>query len=332
MRYGRVALPLLLVGTLSTNVALLLRPEAAPRTDRDMAQGVSRALRAVSEQVSPAVVSISTRALRGSGVLLSSDGLIVTNHHVVQHFQRCRVELSDGRSLTARVVGSDPDTDIALVHVEGDGFSAVEVSDDPPPGIGTWVLAFGNPMGLSHSVTFGIVSARGREANLPDIIYEDFLQTDAAINAGNSGGPLIDLDGKLIGINTAKEVAGEFRQGLGFAIPAYMVKEVVAELLEKGHVERGWFGISVVESRTGVIVESITTGSPADDAGFRALDLVVGIDGAEVANRRALFAAIAGLAPGSTVDVDVVRDETRVVLPVRVGTRPMRNAHTSLNE
>ena len=294
----------------------------APVTDREVALSVSRAISDVSSRVVPAVVSVRTRWLSGSGVFVSPDGLIVTNNHVTNGVRRCTVELVDGRRLSARVIGTDPDTDLALLDVEGEGFEHLLFSDDPPPQIGTWVLAIGNPLGYDHTVTFGIISARSRQAGLRNVVYEDFLQTDAAINLGNSGGPLIDLDGRVVGINTAKEVVPGGSQGLGFAIPAYMVRDVVSQLLEKGFVERGWFGIEVSGEGDSVRVNKVIEDSPAAHAGMESGDIVLAIGEHPIGSRRDLFDAIAALPPGTRVSVKVERHGTTRQVEVEVGQRP----------
>jgi len=320
----RLALPLLLVATLTTNAALLLRPEDAA-SDRAVALSVSRAITAVSNEVRAAVVSVRSSKLTGSGVFVSEDGLIVTNFHVTAGEPECRVTLLDGRTLDARLVGEDPDSDLALLSIGGSGYRHLTFSEEPPPPIGTWVLALGNPLGYDHTVTFGIVSANGREAGIEGVVYEDFLQTDAAINAGNSGGPLVDLDGRVVGINTAKEVVPGGSQGLGFAIPAYMVRDVVGQLVEKGFVERGWLGIEVGQNRFGVVVTRVTEKSPAEAAGLRQRDMVVAIGGQKIETVRELFRTIADLQPGSKVAVDIRRNGKAEVLQVEVaqrGTRP----------
>ncbi len=326
MDWKRLTLPALLAGTLATNALLLARgphPAAAATTDKEVARSVSRAISEVSAEVTPAVVSVRTRWLTGSGVFVSEDGLIVTNNHVIGGARRCDVTLLDGRVLSAKVVGTDPDSDLALLDVTGSGYDYLEFSSAPPPDIGTWVLAIGNPLGFDHTVTFGIISAQGREAGLAEVVYEDFLQTDAAINAGNSGGPLIDLDGRVVGINTAKEVVPGGSQGLGFAIPAYMVRDVVRQLVEKGFVERGWFGITVGNGRGGdIVVSTVRENSPAKSAGLRPGDTVVAIGGREIDNVRELFDAIASLKPGSKVAVDIRRDGALEVLLVEVAQRP----------
>jgi S1-C subfamily serine protease len=338
MQVARFALPLLLLGTVSTNVALLLRSHEPAPSDREVATQVSRAIRDVSEDVTAAVVSVTSRGegrfglMRGSGVVLSPDGLIVTNSHVTNGAKRVLVTFRDGRTAEARVIGSDPESDLAVLHVVGENHRYAPLSASPPPDIGTWVIAVGNPMGLDHTVTFGIISARGRDG-VGIAFYEDFLQTDAAINAGNSGGPLVDLAGQVVGINTAKEVIRQGNQGLGFAIPAYMVQEVVDEILEKGYVERGWFGIGVrdvVEPPRGlsngdhVEVDQVVSGSPAEKAGFEVGDIVLAIGKTRIERKRDVLDSIAALDPGTRVAVDVWRKGERDVLLVQVGEREVR--------
>ncbi len=307
MNWKRLPLPLLLAGTLATNVVLLTRPAGsaapaapAPRTDAEVARSVSRAISEVSERVRSAVVSVRTPWLSGSGVLISSDGLIVTNFHVTGGAETCDIRLLDGRRLTGRLVAFDRDSDLALISVPGKDFEYLEFADGPEPPIGTWVLAVGNPLGFDHTVTFGIISAAGREAGLSEVVYENFLQTDAAINSGNSGGPLVDLDGRVVGINTAKEVVSGGAQGLGFAIPAEMARDVISQLADKGYVERGWFGIGIEKHRLrrGLYIESVTGGSPADRAGMERGDYLLAINGEAVQSKRAVFDQIAAAEHG----------------------------------
>lgn len=333
MQAARLSVPLLVLGT-ATNLALLLgsatRTAPVAPTDRDLARSVARAVHDVADEVTSAVVSVTSRGLRGSGVLIDGRGSIVTNHHVVRDARRVRVTLRDGRDLLARVVGTDADSDLALLDLEGEGFPHARLSSEPPPPIGTWVLAIGNPMGLSHTVTFGIISAQGR-AGIGIAIYEDFLQTDAAINHGNSGGPLVNLDGEVVGINTAVELSTPgASQGLGFAIPAYMVREVIGDLSAKGYVERGYFGIEVRDSeyagtseRRGTVrVTRVYESSPAERAGIRVGDLVLAIAGTPILETRDLFDAVARLDPGAQVEVEVWRSQGRQNLRVDVGERP----------
>jgi S1-C subfamily serine protease len=335
MQLRRLTLPLLLAATVTSNVILLTRTEA---TGTATGERLSQAVRDVAEQVTPAVVSVTSRAegrivARGSGVIVDSDGTVVTNNHVVQGAEIVNVTLFDGRTLPARVRGSDAETDLSVLDVMGHGFPTADLSAGVPPAIGTWVVAIGNPMGLDHTVTFGIVSARGR-SGLGIATYEDFLQTDAAINAGNSGGPLVDLDGAIVGINTAKELVRGGNQGLGFAIPSYMVQEVVSEILAKGHVERGWFGIRMrdlsareteslgLERSPRVAVRHVLPNSPAQSAGLEIDDVVLAIGGTEINEQRDLLDAVARLDPGTKVAVDVWRERKLEVLLVDVARRP----------
>jgi len=336
MQSSRFVLPFLLLSTLATQFALLTREPAAEAvdTDRDVAAALSRTVEEVSAEVAPAVVSVTslsgqrTRA-RGSGVIIRSDGVVVTNYHVIQGGNAVTVTLQDGSEVPARVRGFDSETDLAILDIRGRGFPVVQLSEEGPPPIGTWVLALGNPMGLDHTVTFGIISARGRSINIAT--YEDFIQTDAAINAGNSGGPLVNLDGEVVGINTAKEVVLTGSQGLGFAIPAYMVREVVDEILEKGFVERGWFGISVADLPTKradslgaastAYVRQVIPDSPAAAAGFEDGDIVLSIGGMVVTESKDVLDQIAKLDPGTKTAVDVWRDHREKLLLVEVGKR-----------
>ncbi len=325
------ALPLLVAGSLLSNLAWLRRSSAPG--DLDVARGVSRAMQEIAARVTPAVVGVTSfrgqgGVTVGSGVFVDADGVIVTNHHVIDGAREVSVSLLDGRRMSARVRGSDKGTDLAVLQVAGDDLPFALLSEDAPPGIGSWVLAVGNPDGLDHTVTFGIVSARGRSGlNIAD--YEDFLQTDAAINFGNSGGPLIDLEGRVVGINTA---VWQGNQGLSFAIPAYMVREVVAEILEKGFVDRGWFGIRVrdlsearavgLAGEARVAVDFVFPGSPAAAAGLQLGDIVLAIGDRTVPDQRTLLDAIARLEPGARVPVEVWRDGRRQRLAVDVGERP----------
>ena len=338
MHSSRLAVPAFLLGALATPLSLYWRDAgAAAVSDRDVARRLSAAMQDVAAQVGPSVVSVESFAgragtLRGSGVLLSEEGLIVTNRHVIDGAQNHRVRLSDGRELRARLVGSDADTDLAVLDVEGDGYPTASLSPDSPPAVGTFVMAFGNPLGLDHTVTSGIVSARGRALQIAT--YEDFIQTDAAINNGNSGGPLVDLDGRVIGITTAKEWTTRGNQGLGFAIPAYMVREVVDDIVAKGYVERGFFGFQLrtlgagwarqqgLDPRPYVSVKEIEPNTPADLAGFREGDVVLAVGQQPIADQRTLFASIARLDPGSKVAVDVWREGAKQTLLVEVGMRP----------
>lgn len=334
MEIRRLALPLLLAGGTLTNVALLLRPDA--KAPESISAQISREMSHTAEQVGPAVVSILSlgagrSGLTGSGVLLREDGLIVTNNHVIRGAQRVTVTLLDGRKLKAEVIGTDPESDLALLDIQGSGYPTAKLGSSEPPAVGSWVLAIGNPLGFDHTVTSGIISARGR-TGIDVATYEDFLQTDAAINSGNSGGPLVNLKGEVVGLNTAIELV-QGNQGLGFAIPAHMIQKVVDDIVEKGYVERGYFGIAVegmsatacarrgLSSVARVQVSRVEKGTPAERAGFRTSDILLEISGNSVQSERQLFDDIADLNPGSKVSVDVWRRGRREVLLVTVGDR-----------
>lgn len=271
------------------------------------------------------------RAARGlgSGFLIGADGHVVTNNHVVAGAGEVAVTLEDGRELPARVVGRDPRTDLALLKVEAGGaLPHLSLGDSDRARPGDWVVAVGNPFGLDGTVTAGILSARGRGIGAGP--YDDFLQVDAPINRGNSGGPLFAQDGTVIGVNTAIFSPSGGSVGIGFAIPSNLVETVVAQLQEKGRVERGYLGASLqpvdrtmadalglTEAR-GALVAGVEKGSPAEAAGLRAGDVVVSVDGAAVRDPRGLARAVADLKPGARADLRVHRDGGERVLAATV--------------
>ncbi|MEM8712239.1 MAG: trypsin-like peptidase domain-containing protein, partial [Planctomycetota bacterium] len=303
--------------------ALVSLDEYAAATARE----VSSAFEQASRQIAPSVVRIESfqrggggyfPAGQGSGVILDEDGLIATNAHVVRGSSSLKVILVDGRDFDAKIVGLDNDTDLALLRISAAGLQAARLRTERPARVGEWVIAVGNPLGLGHSVTAGIVSGEGRNQGLTN--YDNFLQTDAAINPGNSGGPLVDLDGEVIGINTAVVDTRRGGQGIGFAIPAQMVSDVVGQLAEKGRVSRGYIGVQLSEvERDGfvaggyegtsrVMVSGVVDGGPADRAGLEARDIIDRVDGQPVTSLQKLMAMIARLAPGTRVPIEVVRD------------------------
>ncbi len=307
----------------------------------DVAQGVSRAFEEVSERIAPSVVRIeSARKMdggvrpigEGSGFVLDEAGLIVTNAHVVEGADSIRVQLLDGRGLQAALVGRDTESDLALLRVEADGLVAAPLREDEPARVGEWVIAVGNPLGLGHSVSAGIVSGRGRTANITT--YEDFIQTDAAINPGNSGGPLVDLQGRIVGVNTAVADIRMGGQGIGFAIPARMVAEVTDQLARHGEVRRGYVGVNLREVRDSelgrmdysgasrVAVRSVVRGGPAETAGLESGDLVVGVNDRAVTTVQSLMAAVASFAPGTEVRLEVRRGQLNRTVSVMLGERP----------
>jgi serine peptidase DegS len=293
-------------------------------------------------RAAPAVVSIYTRALlpqsadpnperrggemrylyrmqndMGSGVIVSEDGYILTNHHVINMVQNIRVALFDGRIVPAKIVGSDPETDLAVLKVGLNGLSAASLAEAPGVRVGDVVLAIGNSLGLSHTVTMGIVSATGRN-DLRSLLYEDFIQTDAAINAGNSGGALVNAHGELIGISTRKLGASTGAQNIGFAIPVSMAKRVMEQIIEYGTVRRAWLGATFVDirptvqpdgsvARTGIAVGWVAEQGPAWAAGIRQGDVIVSLDGQPVTDANQFQLAISERDPGSKVELGVNR-------------------------
>ncbi len=266
----------------------------------------------------------------GSGVIVDADGHIVTNNHVIGDASEVEVRLSDKTKLIAQVIGKDPDTDLALLKVTADRpLPAVRFGDSNTVRVGQWVLAVGNPFGLDRTVTLGVVSGIGRE-NINLSRYENFIQTDASINPGNSGGPLFNLRGEVIGINTA---IINFAQGIGFAIPSNMAKQVIQQLQAKGKVVRGWLGVGIqpltaelakkfgVGEGEGVLVNEVFDKDPAAEAGIKPGDIITKIDGSIVDTPNRLSRLIATLPPGATAKVEVVRDLQRVVLDVALTER-----------
>ena len=265
----------------------------------------------------------------GSGVILSSDGLVVTNHHVVDGAEKLEVKLHDGRMFNAKVLGSDPLTDIALIQLEGaKGLKAATLGSSASMSVGDWVIAIGSPMGLEQSATTGIVSAKGRGSlGLYANSYIDFLQTDASIAPGSSGGPLFNLNGEVIGINTA---VGGVGRGLGFAVPIDQAKTVIPQLKHSGKVVRGWLGISGRDiepavgraPETGAVIGAVMPGTPAAKAGLQAGDRIVAVDGHDVASFGDLRGRVAELKPGSAVTLKAVRKDKPLELKATVGKLP----------
>jgi serine protease Do len=271
----------------------------------------------------------------GSGVIVSSDGYIITNNHVVADAKEVSVVLSDGEEYEAEIVGADPKSDIAVIKIEAKGLPAVHLGDSDRLEVGEWVLAVGSPFSqnLNHTVTAGIVSAKSRVAvGLAD--YEDFIQTDAAINPGNSGGALVNLDGDLVGINTAIASRSGGSQGVGFAIPINMVRTIKDELIANGSVTRGWIGVGIqpvtkeiqealdLPDRNGVLVSSIVEDSPAEKAKLEREDVIVSLNGEKIESMRAFRNRIAATPPGTDVDLAVLRDGKRREVTVALGKLP----------
>jgi serine protease Do/serine protease DegQ len=267
----------------------------------------------------------------GSGVVVDArQGYVLTNHHVVENAQEITVTLQDGRRLEASLVGSDPDTDVAVVQVPAERLKAVDFANSDALRVGDFVVAIGNPFGLGQTVTSGIVSALGRRG-LGIEGYEDFIQTDASINPGNSGGPLVNLRGELVGINTAILAPSGGNVGIGFAIPSNMAREVMSHLVAHGEVRRGRIGVTMqdltpalsaafgLRVEQGAVVASVESGSPAARAGLQPGDVVVALNGKEVRDAADVRNAIGLLRVGEAVDLKVVRDGKSRTVSLRVG-------------
>ncbi|HVN76559.1 MAG TPA: Do family serine endopeptidase [Thermoanaerobaculaceae bacterium] len=275
----------------------------------------------------------------GSGVIVTPDGTIVTNNHVVAKATEIQVMLSDKRVFKARVVGTDPDTDVAVIKIDATGLPTVTWGDSSTLRVGDLVMAFGNPFGLNFTVTRGIVSAVGR-AGLGIESFEDFIQTDAAINPGNSGGALVDVRARLVGISTAIVTGGSGMSGeggsngIGLAIPANIVRHAMESLIKTGKVERGYLGVSVGDLTeklakqfgapdiAGAVVEDVTAGSPADKAGVKAGDVVRAVDGEKVTSKDQLTSRVASTDPGTTIRLGLIRNGREETVAVTLGTRP----------
>ncbi len=268
---------------------------------------------------------------QGSGFFISADGYAVTNNHVVEKAESVQVTADDGKILTAKVIGTDPRTDLALIKVEGGPFPYVKLSDKAPR-IGDWVIAVGNPFGLGGTVTAGIVSARGRDIGAS--AYDDFIQIDAPVNKGNSGGPTFDTDGNVIGVNTAIFSPSGGSVGIAFAIPADTVNSVVAQLKEHGSVTRGWIGVQIqpvtpdiadslgLKKAEGALVAEPQANSPAQKAGIEAGDVITSVDGKEVKDARDLAKKIGAMAPKSSVKLTVLHKGAEKTLTLTLGELP----------
>ena len=273
-----------------------------------------------------------SRSSVGSGLIYSADGYIVTNHHVAHGADEIVVKLSDKREFVAELVGSDPRSDLALLKIDAEDLPTAELGDSSALRVGQWVLAIGSPFGFEHSVTAGIVSAKGR--SLPNENYIPFIQTDVAVNPGNSGGPLFDLDGRVVGVNAQIYTRTGGFMGLSFAIPIDIVSEVIAQIRRDGHVVRGWLGVYIQEVTrelaesfgldrpTGALISSIMPDGPAADSALEVGDIILRFDGREVADSSALPPLVGQARPGRAVPVEVLRGGERRTVPVTLGELP----------
>ncbi|HEV3138438.1 MAG TPA: trypsin-like peptidase domain-containing protein [Pirellulales bacterium] len=335
------------------------------RAEVDIARGqlpsptlaeISRQFAVVAKAIAPSVVHIETEQVvssvrgdewsrllavprqyraqgQGSGVIVDEAGFILTNYHMVENAQQIQVKLSDNEIRSAEIVGLDPATDLAVLKISPGGLIAAQWGDSDALEVGGLVWAVGNPFGLDRSVTFGIISAKSRQ-HVSESPYQDFLQTDAAVNPGNSGGPLVDASGKIVGINTA--IVGRAYQGISFAIPSGLAQEVYQRLKSSGRVERGWLAVKLddltpelaeklgVKDLTGGLVERVLTGGPADKAGIEPGDVIVEWDGHPITDATELTLLIAKTKVGSKTAAVLIRDGAKVRRDVIVEARPAK--------
>jgi S1-C subfamily serine protease len=315
-------------------------------------EGISHAYRSVSRKIAPSLVHISVESPtdlpeefsflenrrmlhkgQGSGVIVDDDGYIMTNYHVIKDAAAVEVTLADGRIVAGQMVGFDELTDLAVLKIDAPKLVAAEWGDSDELDVGSPVWAAGSPFGLQRSVTFGILSAKNR-AGLAGTPYQDFLQTDAAVNPGNSGGPLVNTRGNVIGINTA--IVGEAYQGISFAVPSSVVQKVYARIKKGGHVSRGWLGVLMAEvdeqladrmglpDTEGVFIEQVVgkPDSPAARAGLQARDIIRAWNGQKIINRSTLARIVAKTQIGSEATVKVLRDNEELLFKIQVGERP----------
>ncbi|MGH7386919.1 MAG: Do family serine endopeptidase, partial [Candidatus Methylomirabilales bacterium] len=337
---------------------------AADPRDRALVERMQQVFVEVAERLKPSVVNISTtqkvqpsrrqtepffrgpfreffgeefferffeRRSLGSGVIVDAKGTILTNNHVVEQADEIQVTLVDERTFQAKVIGTDPKTDLAVIRIEGaKDLKPASLGNSAKIRTGDFVIAIGNPFGLSHTVTVGVISATGR-AGMGITAYEDFIQTDASINPGNSGGPLLNIDGQVIGINTAIVASG---QGIGFAIPITPAREIMEQLIKEGRITRGWLGVLIqpltpdlarqfgVKAGEGVVVGDVLEGGPAETAGLTTGDVIQAVGGKPVTDVRGLQRLVAALRPGTQVAVTVNRKGKDVTLNATVGQMP----------
>ncbi len=273
----------------------------------------------------------------GSGIIVAADGYILTNNHVVEGATLVTVATEGSQKYTAKVIGTDPQTDIAVLKIEGDSFPFAQIGDSDALRVGEWVVAIGNPFELNQTVTAGIVSAKGRSqgrSSMSDVTFQDFIQTDAAINPGNSGGPLLNLRGQVVGINSAILTRTGGSIGIGFAVPSNMAKNVMDQLLTSGKVERGFLGIQPQDlsdnlsksfnytGGAGVLVSEVTPDTPAAEAGLKAGDIITKINGKAPSSAANLRNTIASIGPGKKVNLEIFRDGKVQTMEATLGKRP----------
>ncbi len=340
-----LALAILLAGCDTVGLANADSPTAATPP---MGFNPQASLAPLVDAVEPAVVNVYSSARRavpreyqfffglpseqdvqgqGSGFVISADGYILTNNHVIANFSDFKVKFPDGAEYSAKVVGGDPESDVALLKIDAKTkLPFLRLGDSDAIRVGDWVMAVGNPLGLGHTVTAGIVSGKGR--NMPDMPFDEFLQTDASINPGNSGGPLIALDGSVVGMNTAI-IRGA--NTVGFAIPANEIADILPQLRDSGKVSRGYLGIEMTQLPEaaqkaigrGVLVGGVQPDGPASTAGIREGDLIQSVAGRGVESARDLLRAVSAKAPGSEIEVVFLREGKERRAKVKLGARPV---------
>lgn len=319
------------------------QPDARPDIQEDLrnARSLSRAFQYAAERIEPSVVHVQTRTqvpdrrdffgriyrggLRqvgvGSGVIMTSDGYVLTNNHVIEGGDQIVLHLANGKEVEAQIVGTDPDTDLAVLKIPADGYTAATFGSSDNLVVGEWVVAIGSPFGFEQTVTAGIVSAKGRRGiGLANYKNEEFIQTDAAINPGNSGGPLINLEGQIIGINSAIASRSGGSVGIGFAIPSQMAQAVMDSIIENGRVARGWLGVDMedltpelakelrLDGSGGVRVRSVIEDSPADRAGLRQGDVILSFNDSPTSDSNRLHNRVALTSPGTQAKLQLIRE------------------------
>jgi len=270
---------------------------------------------------------------RGSGFIVSKDGHVLTNNHVVDGADKITVTFSDGKVHEAKVLGKDPTFDLAVLKIDGNGkdFPVLELGDSDKSEVGEWVVAIGNPFGLEHTVTVGVISAKNRSIHAGNVNFDGFLQTDAAINPGNSGGPLIDLSGRVVGINTA---IVPYAQGIGFAVPVNMAKQVMDDLIRYGSVKRGWLGVYIqpltrdfaeaygIEEENGAVISDVLADSPAEKAGLQRGDVILTVNGEKIKDHQEFVSRIRQRLSGEKVTLGIIRQKKKSDVPVTLGEMP----------
>jgi serine protease Do len=336
---------LLIYSILLLSAASLYAIQNTQSTDIDAAKSISRVFEKVAETISPSLVTIQSKqevlvrrrnGVRprdinlglGSGLIISDNGYIVTNAHVIEQADEIAVSLSNGETINAEIIGTDPKTDIALIKIEQKDLVAANLGDSDQVRVGQFVIAAGNPFGLSASITSGIVSAKGR-SNVGIADYEDFIQTDASINQGNSGGPLVNLDAEVIGINTAM-LGRNGNIGIGFAIPINLVKDIVSDLIDDGEVTRGFLGVRINEVTEeyasqmnvefGIFVSNVNEDSPAMLSGIKAGDIITHLNGNPAIELGKFRLEIAGFRPSEEVVLTIVRGDQTIEITVKLGS------------